>query len=85
MKSGLFRVFMLVLITGMFTGCGYNTMQQNEEAVNKSWGDLESQLQRRADLVPNLVSTVKGAADFEQETLTRVIAVSYTHLRAHET
>ncbi|MCW8814543.1 MAG: LemA family protein, partial [Chlorobium sp.] len=73
MKSGLFRVIMLVLITGMFTGCGYNTMQQNEEAVNKSWGDLESQLQRRADLVPNLVSTVKGAADFEQETLTRVI------------
>lgn len=73
MKSGLFRVIMVVLITGMFTGCGYNSMQQNDEAVNKSWGDLESQLQRRADLVPNLVSTVKGAADFEQETLTSVI------------
>ena len=57
----------------MLTGCGYNAMQQNDEAVSKTWGDLESQLQRRSDLVPNLVATVKGAADFEQETLTGVI------------
>lgn len=54
-------------------GCGYNSMQANEEAVNKAWGDLESQLQRRADLIPNLVSTVRGAANFEQETLMEVI------------
>ena len=57
----------------MLSGCGYNTMQQNEEAVNRAWGDLESQLQRRADLVPNLVATVKGAANFEKETLQAVI------------
>ncbi len=73
MKSGVCRILAVFFITGMFSGCGYNTMQQNEEAVNKAWGDLESQLQRRADLVPNLVSTVKGAADFEQETLAKVI------------
>jgi LemA protein len=48
-------------------------MQQNEEAVNRAWGDLESQLQRRSDLVPNLVATVKGAANFEKETLQAVI------------
>jgi LemA protein len=48
-------------------------MQQNEEAVSRAWGDLESQLQRRADLVPNLVATVKGAANFEKETLQAVI------------
>ena len=73
MKSGFFKILVVFFLTLMFSGCGYNTMQKNEEGVNKAWGDLESQLQRRADLVPNLVSTVKGAADFEQETLTEVI------------
>jgi LemA protein len=64
-------VFFLFFTT--LSGCGYNSIQQNEEAVNRSWGDLESQLQRRADLVPNLVATVKGAANFEKETLTAVV------------
>lgn len=73
MKSVMFRVFPFLIALVMLNGCGYNTMQQNEEAVNRSWGDLESQLQRRADLVPNLVATVKGAANFEKETLTAVI------------
>jgi LemA protein len=67
------RVFPFLVALVMLSGCGYNTMQQNEEAVNRAWGDLESQLQRRADLVPNLVATVKGAAGFEKETLTAVI------------
>ncbi|AAY51684.1 MAG TPA: hypothetical protein DEB17_10810 [Chlorobaculum sp.] len=67
------RVFPFLLALVMLSGCGYNTMQQNEEAVNRAWGDLESQLQRRADLVPNLVATVKGAANFEKETLQAVI------------
>ena len=67
------RVFPFLLALFMLSGCGYNTMQQNEEAVNRAWGDLESQLQRRSDLVPNLVATVKGAANFEKETLTAVI------------
>lgn len=53
--------------------CGYNAMQQAEENVFKSWADVESALQRRADLIPNLVATVKGAASHEQDTLTAVI------------
>lgn len=73
MNSVFLRICAVFFLTFMFSGCGYNAMQKNEEGVNKAWGDLESQLQRRADLVPNLVSTVKGAADFEQETLTKVI------------
>ncbi len=55
------------------TGCGYNVMQQQEEEVFKAWGDLESALQRRADLIPNLVQVVKGYAKHERETLTAVI------------
>ncbi|HUV01324.1 MAG TPA: LemA family protein [Bacteroidales bacterium] len=51
----------------------YNTMITNQEAVTSQWGNVETQYQRRADLIPNFVNTVKGAADFEQETLTRVI------------
>jgi LemA protein len=54
-------------------GCGYNTMQQLEEKVFKSWGDVEASLQRRADLIPNLVETVKGYASHERETLEAVI------------
>ncbi len=56
-----------------FLSCGYNTMQQHEEAVFKAWGDVESSLQRRADLIPNLVEVVKGYAAHEKETLQAVI------------
>jgi LemA protein len=57
----------------VMSGCGYNTMQQNEEAVMKAWGDVETTLQRRADLIPNLVEVVKGYASHEKETLQAVI------------
>jgi LemA protein len=53
--------------------CGYNTMQQHEEAVFKAWGNVETNLQRRADLIPNLVEVVKGYAAQEKETLQAVI------------
>jgi LemA protein len=57
----------------VFIGIGkYNTLVEQEQAVEQSWAQVENQYQRRADLVPNLVNTVKGAADFEQETLTEV-------------
>jgi len=51
----------------------YNKMVSNQEAVTSQWGNVETQYQRRADLIPNFVNTVKGAAAFEQETLTQVI------------
>jgi LemA protein len=64
----------IILVAAMAaTGCGYNVMQQQEEEVFKAWGDLESALQRRADLIPNLVQVVKGYAKHERETLTAVI------------
>jgi len=61
----------IVLIAAIVIG-GYNGLIGQRENVNKSFANLQSQYQRRADLVPNLVSTVKGAANFEQDTLTDV-------------
>ena len=57
----------------VLAGCGYNTFQSNDEQVKASWSEVVNQYQRRADLIPNLVSTVKGEAKFEQDTLTKVI------------
>ena len=71
------KKYFLVLLPMVFilflSGCGYNKMQANEEAVKKAWGDVESNLQRRADLIPNLVEVVKGYASHEKETLQAVI------------
>ena len=64
-------ILMAVLLC--LSGCGYNMLQQQEEAVFKAWGDVESNLQRRADLIPNLVQTVKGYASHEKETLEAVV------------
>jgi len=61
------KMFVFLLFFSAMTGCGYNSIQQNDESVNRAWGDLESQLQRRSDLVPNLVATVKGVANFERD------------------
>ena len=55
------------------TGCGYNDFQRLDEQVKAAWSEVINQYQRRADLVPNLVATVKGEASFEQDTLTKVI------------
>jgi len=71
--SRLCVILLLVVAVCTISGCGYNTMQQLEEAVFKSWGDVESNLQRRADLIPNLVEVVKGYAAHEKETLEAVI------------
>lgn len=64
----------LALITSMFalSGCGYNTMQTQDEAANAAWSEVLNQYQRRADLIPNLVNTVKGYAKHEEEVFTRV-------------
>src|SRR5690349_14887994 len=60
------------MVYGFFAG-RYNTMVELQETIPKEWAQVESQYQRRADLIPNLVNTVKGYAKFEQETLTKVI------------
>jgi len=73
MKIKNVSVGILLCATLLLGGCGYNTMQQAEERVFKSWGDVEAALQRRADLIPNLVETVKGYAGHERETLEAVI------------
>lgn len=64
-----------VLVLLVFNGCGsYNNMVSKQEATSSAWSQVENVYQRRADLIPNLVSTVKGVANFEQKTLTDVIA-----------
>jgi LemA protein len=55
------------------SGCGYNDFQKLDESVKASWSEVLNQYQRRSDLIPNIVATVKGEAGFEQETLTKVI------------
>ncbi len=62
-----------LLASLLLTGCGYNDFQRLDEQVKSAWAEVLNQYQRRADLIPNIVSTVKGEANFEQETLTRVI------------
>ncbi len=71
--KNLFRLFLGLIIASTLSSCGYNSMVEKREAVNSAWGNVESAYQRRADLVPNLVNTVKGAANFEQTTLTQVV------------
>lgn len=76
MKKGLITlgiILVIVFILYSFFAGRYNTMVELQEAIPKAWADVEAQYQRRADLIPNLVNTVKGYANFEQETLTRVI------------
>ena len=67
--------FVLLVVTGAMalTGCqGYNRMVEKQEAVTSQWGNVQNAYQRRADLIPNLVNTVKGYAQHEQETFTQV-------------
>jgi LemA protein len=76
MKSGSIIVIVVVALLTIvgFMGCnGYNGLVQQDEVVKKAWNNVQAEYQNRADLVPNLVNTVKGAANFEQETLTKVI------------
>jgi LemA protein len=71
--KNIIRLFIILFAASSLTSCGYNTMVEKREAVNGAWGNVESAYQRRADLIPNLVNTVKGAANFEQSTLTAVV------------
>ena len=74
-SKGAITLVVLVVLLG-FVGCGatssYNSLVQSDEQVQQAWADVQAAYQRRADLIPNLVETVKGAADFEKETLQAV-------------
>lgn len=67
------RWFVMLFAMLVLSGCGYNDFQRLDEQAKSAWSEVLNQYQRRADLVPNIVATVKGEAAFEQETLTKVI------------
>ena len=73
MKKSTLVIIVLAAVAALWIFRSYNSMVEKREAVSTSWASVETQYQRRADLIPNLVNTVKGYADFEQETLTKVI------------
>ena len=66
------RILLSFLLTVALTGCGYNTMQAQDEQIKASWSEVVNQYQRRADLIPNLVNTVKAYAAHEKDVLTQV-------------
>ena len=67
------RAMVAMAIVSVLTGCGYNTIVTQEQQVNAAWSEVLNQYQRRSDLIPNIVETVKGEANFEQTTLQNVI------------
>ena len=73
MLSTLLRLLSVLGLTVLLSGCGYNDFQRLDEQVKSGWAEVLNQYQRRSDLIPNIVATVKGEANFEQETLTKVI------------
>jgi LemA protein len=73
MLRRLWLATLALTATLALSGCGYNQFQKLDEEVKASWSEVLNQYQRRADLIPNIVATVKGEANFEQETLTQVI------------
>jgi len=74
MKTSRMAAWLTALLASwLLAGCGYNDFQRLDEQVKASWAEVLNQYQRRADLIPNIVATVKGEANFEQETLTKVI------------
>ena len=71
MQTG-FRTILVTLLLSLLSACGYNEFQTKDEAIKAAWGEVVNQYQRRADLIPNLVNTVKGYATHERETLEAV-------------
>lgn len=72
-KHKIIKLVILTLFIPFLSGCGYNRLVDQDEGISQQWAQVENAYQRRADLIPNLVNTVKGVADFEKETLTGVI------------
>ncbi|WP_213958490.1 LemA family protein [Variovorax sp. dw_954] len=67
------RWLLIIMVALSLTGCGYNDFQTLDESSKSAWSEVLNQYQRRADLVPNIVASVKGEASFEQDTLTKVV------------
>ncbi len=78
--KNLVKILGLFLIASSLSSCSYNSMVEKRETVSKQWANVESSYQRRSDLIPNIVNTVKGEASFEQQTL-----VDVTQARASAT
>ena len=75
MRTNITKIIFLLIVfifSSNFYGCGYNTLVTMQESVTSAWSQVENQYQRRSDLIPNLVKTVQGAADFEKSVLTEV-------------
>ena len=72
-RTFAFTIALTISLALGLNGCGYNTFQTTDEQIKASWSEVLNQYQRRADLVPNLVATVKGETQFEQDTLTNVV------------
>ena len=70
--SRRFKWFFIFLLSSLLSACGYNNLQAGDEQIKASWAEVVNQYQRRADLVPNLVNTVKAYAAHEREVLTQV-------------
>ena len=68
-RAAAFRLSVLVLLAALLSGCGYNQIQQKDEAVKAGWSEVLNEYKRRADLIPNLVNTVKGYAQQEKDVL----------------
>lgn len=77
-KSKALFVILILFIFSSFYGCGYNTLVSLDEKVNQAWAQVQNQYQRRMDLIPNLVKTVEGVANFEKSVMTQV-----TEARSH--
>lgn len=73
MRKSFYTYLLALIATLSFSSCGYNSMVKLDEQVQAQWAQVQNVYQRRADLIPNLVNTVKGAANFEKETLTQVV------------
>ena len=73
MTSWILKLAVVLAAALSLSGCGYNDFQRLDETTKSAWSEVVNQYQRRADLIDNLVNTVKGETDFEQETLTKVI------------
>ena len=84
MKRALFaaRLGLVLLVAATLSGCSYNTFTTQEEAIKAAWAEVQNQLQRRNDLIPNLVETVKGYAAHERGTLEAVVQARNTAMAA---